>query len=158
MQIRPLAEPDISALARLMAATPLWQRYGVTEASATARLQAGLAQAATILVAAVADEPAAGFLWYVQRGAFQRSGYIMLVGVQPTVRGQGVGTALMRQAEALMFAERDSICLLVSDFNEPAQRFYQRLGYAQVGMLPDYVIPGVNEYLYYKRKAQKDSS
>lgn len=151
MMIRPLLATDIPALARLMAGTPLWQRYGVTEASAAARLQGGLAQGATILVAEF-EKRVAGFLWYVQRGAFQRSGYIMLIGVQPDLRGQGVGEALMRHAEASLFAEVDSICLLVSDFNHAAQRFYQQLGYVQVGALPDFVIAGVSESIYYKHK------
>lgn len=152
MLIRSMIATDIPELAKLMAATPLWQHYGVNEASATARLQSGLDQAATILVAEV-EGRVAGFLWYVQRGAFQRSGYVMLIGVQPDLRGHGVGEALMAEAEAQMFASTNSICLLVSDFNEAAQRFYQRLGYSQVGSLPDYVIPGVNEYIYYKHKA-----
>lgn len=151
MFIRSLIATDIPELANLMAATPLWQRYGVSEASATARLQSGLDQAATILVAEI-EGRVAGFLWYVQRGAFQRSGYIMLIGVQPDLRGLGVGEALMQRAEELMFAETNSICLLVSDFNEAAQRFYRQLGYTQVGTLPDYVIPGVDEYLFHKRK------
>lgn len=151
MVIRPLLATDIPALAHLMAVTPLWQRYGVTEANATARLQDGFTQAATILVAEF-EQRVAGFLWYVQRGAFQRSGYIMLIGVQPDLRGQGVGEALMHRAEAILFAEVDSICLLVSDFNHAAQRFYQQLGYIQVGALPDFVMAGVSEFIYYKRK------
>lgn len=157
MVIRPLHADDIPALAQLMAVTPLWQRYGVTTASATARLHQGLTQGATIVVAALrpaeGQPPLAGFLWYVTRGAFQRGGYVMLIGVQPTLRGQGIGEALMHHAERTMFAEVESIFLLVSDFNAAAQRFYQRLGYQQVGALPDFVLSGVSELIFYKRKA-----
>ncbi len=142
---------DIPSLARLMAGDPLWQRYGVTEESAARRLAGGLEQAATILVA---DEDGAclGFVWYVGRGAFARSGYIMLIGVQPGARSRGVGRALVARAEAAMFAGVDDIFLLVSDFNEPAQRFYQGLGYTQVGSIPDYVVPGITELIYRKRR------
>ncbi len=157
MLIRPLQAADIANLAQLMATTLLWQRYGVTEASAAARLQQGLDQGATILVAEVAasQEPAqvAGFLWYATRGAFQRGGYIMLIGVQPALRGQGVGEALLRQAETAMFAQVESIFLLVSDFNGAAQRFYARLSYQQIGTIPDFVLPSINELIFYKRKA-----
>ncbi len=41
--------------------------------------------------------------------------------------------------------------LLVSDFNEDAQRFYEREGYLRVGPLPGLVLPDVAELLYWKR-------
>src|SRR5579859_7420798 len=41
MLIRLFEERDVGACAAIMAATPLWQRYGVTVQSATERLTAG---------------------------------------------------------------------------------------------------------------------
>lgn len=152
MFIRPLLPTDIPALAALMATTPLWQRYGVTTASATQRLQIGLAEGATMAVTESNGHPA-GFVWYVTRGAFQRGGYIMLLGVDSHYRQQGIGQALMHHAEAQMFTSVSSIFLLVSDFNHPAQRFYERLGYQQVGSIPDFVVPGITELIFYKRQA-----
>jgi ribosomal protein S18 acetylase RimI-like enzyme len=43
------------------------------------------------------------------------------------------------------------VFLLTSDFNEDAQAFYRRLGYQQVGAIPDYVVPGITELIFYKR-------
>ncbi len=148
--IRPITAQDIPALARLMAETPLWQRYGVTEAGARRRFQAGLAQGATVLVAQVGKERA-GFLWYAARGAFLRSGYVVLLGVGERWRGQGVGRALMAQGEAAMSQEVGSVFLLVSHFNQAAQTFYRRLGYRQVGRIPGYLLPDVDELLFFKR-------
>lgn len=149
MNIRPMIENDIPALARLMAATPLWQRYGVTEASAAQRLHDGLRGGATIAVATQEAQPA-GFVWYVERGAFARSGYILLIGVQPELKGRGLGRALMQYAEQAVAARARDMFLLVSDFNAAAQSFYTRLGYRQVGALPDYVLPGVAELIFRK--------
>lgn len=151
MNIRPALPSDVPALARLMAGDPLWQRYGVTEASAARRLAEGLAAGATI---AVAEEGGAalGFVWYVARGAFARSGYIMLLGVQPWARGRGVGRALMEYAEAALFADAPDIFLLVSDFNLAAQAFYRRLGYEQVGAISGYVVDGITELVFRKNK------
>jgi len=70
--IRPMVESDVGPLARLMAQTPLRQRYGLPEESAARRFRDGLARGATIAVAEVGGEPA-GFIWYVARGAFNRS-------------------------------------------------------------------------------------
>lgn len=151
LKIRPMTRADVPAVAAIMADNLLWQRYDVTIASATRRLQRGLETSATIAVAEV-EERVAGFVWYVVDGAFQRSGYIMLFGVAPDVQGQGIGRALLTHAEHALFAAGSSIVLLVSDFNHEAQRFYQRHGYLQVGALPDYVKPGVSELIYYKRR------
>jgi ribosomal protein S18 acetylase RimI-like enzyme len=149
LTIRPMNLDDAPAVAAIMAGNVLWQRYGVTVDSAARRLQRGLAAGATLAVAEV-DGDVAGFVWWVAEGAFQRSGYIMLLGVAPGMHGQGIGRALLAHAEAALFAASSSIVLLVSDFNVEAQRFYQRHGYTQAGALPDYVLPGVSELIYYK--------
>jgi ribosomal protein S18 acetylase RimI-like enzyme len=150
MILRPMQPADILPCARLMAQSPLWQRYAVTEASAAGRFEQGLSRLAMIVVAEQ-DGAIAGFIWCEPRGAFARSGYIVLIGVQPDLRSQGVGQALMAHAEGELFSVVDDIFLLVSDFNQGAQRFYQRLGYRQVGSIPDYVVLGVTELIYHKR-------
>jgi ribosomal protein S18 acetylase RimI-like enzyme len=150
MILRPLQPEDIPACARLMAESPLWQRYRVTPDSAARRFQVGLERQATIAVAELEGD-LAGFIWYETTGAFSRSGYVMLVGVQPGLRSQGIGQALMAHAEAEMYRLVEDIFLLVSDFNDAAQRFYRRLGYQQVGAIPDYVMPGVAELIFRKR-------
>jgi ribosomal protein S18 acetylase RimI-like enzyme len=151
LAIRSLASPDIPGIASWVAATPLWQRYNVTEESFAIRLQNGLAEGATIYVAEQ-DNSVIGFLWLVERGAFNRSGYIQLIGVHPEVRGAGIGRALMQFAEEKTFAQGSDLFLLVSDFNTDAQQFYKRLGYRQLGTLDDYVVPGVSELIFWKRR------
>jgi [ribosomal protein S18]-alanine N-acetyltransferase len=150
MIICPIAPGDVPSLAELLAGDPLWQRYGVTEESAARRLREGSAAGATIAVAEVDSEPV-GFVWYVERGAFNRSGYIMLIGVQRDARGAGVGRALMEHAEGALFARSTDVFLLVSDFNAAAQAFYRRLGYEQVGAVSGYVVPGITELIFRKR-------
>lgn len=148
LNIRPLALTDIPGIARWVAATPLWQRYNVTESSFAERLADGIASNATIYVAD-RDGQAVGFVWLVARGAFNRDAYVQLIGVQPKVRGGGIGRALMQFAEAN--ASTRDIFLLVSDFNVEAQKFYARLGYRPVGKLDDFVVQGISELIYWKR-------
>ena len=87
----------------------------------------------------------------MERGAFDHSDYVRLIGVRPGERGRGVGRALMEYAEESSRAQGRDLFLLVSDFNTDAQRFYQRLGFHQVGLLDDYVIPGVSELIFWKK-------
>jgi [ribosomal protein S18]-alanine N-acetyltransferase len=149
--VRPMRLGDVPAVAAIMAGNALWQRYGVTVDSATLRLQEGLEHGATIALIEV-DGSVAGFVWYEVEGAFQRSGYIMLIGVDASLHALGLGSVLLAHAENALFSSSASIVLLVSDFNEEAQRFYRRHGYMQVGVLPDYVMAGVNELIFYKRR------
>src|SRR5688572_1790582 len=94
--IRPMNEADIGSCAALMARTPLWQRYGVTVEGATTRLADVLSSGGAILVAAESGEAMPlGFVWIVERGAFNRSGYIPLIGVDPAHRGGGIGKQLL---------------------------------------------------------------
>lgn len=151
MIVRPMRSEDAQVCARLMAQTPLWQRYGVSEAGARQRFEQGLERGASLAVAE-RDGQVAGFVWIAVRGAFEHSGYIPLIGVAPGQYGGGVGQALMDYAEDLVFGEAGELFLLVSDFNEAAQRFYRRRGFVQVGALPDYILPGVSELIYMKRR------
>lgn len=149
--IRPLRAGDILACAAIMADSPLWQRYGVTQDSAARRLQIGFDDLETIAIAEL-DGAVAGFVWYVLDGAFHRSGYVMLIAVREGLRGSGIGQALMAHAEDAMYPLVRDIFLLVSDFNLGAQRFYRRLGYVQVGAIPDYILPGISELIFHKRR------
>jgi len=151
LKLCPMVGNDIAPLAILIASSPLWQRYNVTESSAAKRLSDGLAKGATIVVAE-SDGVPVGFCWYVERGAFNRSGYIMLIGVQPDAKGRGIGRALMEHAESILFSSSPDVFLLVSDVNRDAQQFYARLGYQQVGAIPDYVVPGITEFIYRKSR------
>jgi len=150
LNIRLMERADIPTCAEFMAATPLWIRYGVTVASATARLEAALASGAALFVAEIGQE-VVGFVWCVEQGAFARSGYIPLIGVRPGKSGHGVGTALLTYAEKFLSRSSPDVFLTVSDFNLGAQHFYQKHGYVQVGALPDYVLDGVTELIYWKR-------
>ncbi len=129
---------------------PLWQQYGVTGEKSAVMFTKALSQGATILAARFEDQTA-GFVWYVTQGAWDRSGYIRLIGVSPRFQGRQIGAQLMAAAEGEMAKSVRDIFLLVTDSNTSAQRFYQRLGYAQVGAIPDYVHPGITELIYHKK-------
>ncbi len=145
---------DVADIARWVAATPLWQRYSVTADAFAQRLHDGISTHPAIYVAEN-ENAVVGFIWLAERGVFNRSGYVQLIGVRPGERGRGVGRALMQFAEEKTFAQGRDLFLLTSDFNTAAQKFYERLGYQFVGKLDDYVIAGVSELIYWKRCKHK---
>lgn len=148
MRIRPATAADVDALAAIVAATPLWQRYGVTVASARAALEGALSRQESLLVADDAGS-LRGLAWVQPTAGFGRSPYLKWLGTSGP--GQGVGRELLRGAEEAARRTRPELILLCSDFNLAGQRFYEREGYARVGALPEYVLAGVSELIYFKK-------
>lgn len=99
---------------------------------------------------AVLGNQLAGFVVLLMRGALV--GYLQTICVAPEQRGNGVGRALMDHAEALVFSRYPNLFLMVSDFNQPARRFYERLGYETIGEIRDYLIAGRSEILMRKTR------
>ena len=64
---------------------------------------------------------------YLQRGAAQH--VLVDISLLPAWRGQGVGTALIAQAQALAAAAGCALSLHVLHANPDAQRLYARLGF-----------------------------
>jgi len=97
---------------------------------------------------ALEDGQLRGFLILNMSGAF--AGYIQTVCVAPEARGRGIGTRLVRFAEARIFRESPNVFLCVSSFNPRARALYRRLGYVRVGDLKDYIVPGLSETIFRK--------
>ncbi|MEO8394872.1 MAG: GNAT family N-acetyltransferase [Chloroflexota bacterium] len=144
MNIRLMLPQDVPSIAHWMAEMPLWKRYGVTEAGAQAQFNDAISRGDLVLVA----EKNCGFAWCARGGAFGRSDYLRLIGVRADCAGRGLGAALLSEVEAQ--AKSRDLFLLVSDFNEGAQRFYRRMGYEQIGAIPGYVLPDVTELIFRK--------
>ena len=161
LRIRPLHAIDIDPCARLIAADPLWKRYHITLARARRLLREVLATAhrgggrmgeAGEFAVAHSGGQVVGFIWFRLDGTFHHSGYVRWIGVAPHVRGQGVGAGLMAYAERKIFARGPNVFLMVSAFNTGAQAFYKRLGYTEIGAVPDYAIRGITERLFRKTR------
>jgi GNAT superfamily N-acetyltransferase len=63
--------------------------------------------------------------------------FIELLVVPEALRGQGLGTALMRQAEQSA-RERGCLGIWLDTFEFQARGFYEKLGYAVFGRIDDY--------------------
>lgn len=146
LMIRNMIAADFEALAAWMVTVPLWQRYGLTTARAITQFENAQTRG-DLLLTAERGEPV-GFAWVMPQAAFGRSAYLRLIGVKPDVMGHGIGAALLNSVESQV---AEALFLLVSDFNTEAQRFYQRQGYTQIGAIPDYVVAGITELIYWKR-------
>lgn len=95
-----------------------------------------------------ANDPPAGFILVAPYG-LAGSPYIASIAVTEGMRGQQIGSKLLRFAEE-HFAERAHLFLLVSSFNHKAQQLYLRHGYERIGELKDYCVAGQSELIFHK--------
>ena len=150
MSVRPLAAADVPHLAEALAPLPLLARYGRRADRLAADLLAGLARGEGLLAWEESGE-ALGLAWFLRDGTFGLGGYLRLIALAPGAAGRGAGAGLLAAFEAEVALSSRHAFLLVSDFNEGAQRFYQRHGWSRVGALPGLVLPDVAEVVYWKR-------
>ncbi len=145
VQVAPLeGEPLERECAALMAASDPWLTlgYGFEELLGTMRLPGRERYVAHV------DGEFAGFVLLNLHGTF--AGYIQTIGLAPQFRGSGHGAELLAFAEQRIFREHQNVFLCVSSFNHAARRFYERLGYQQVGELVDLLVAGHSELLLRK--------
>lgn len=144
------ATPEqLEACAAIVGTTELYARYGRDTASALTALERAHGDPkAEVLVARLGDA-VAGFAWMVMRGAFDAAAYLRLIAVAEDHRGQRIGERILAELER-RYGSPHGLFLLVSDFNEAAQRFYERLGYAHIGTVPAFVNANIDELIYFK--------
>jgi ribosomal protein S18 acetylase RimI-like enzyme len=101
-------------------------------------------------------QPSEGHVWLVA-GDGQGAGYLapeaagpgvwnlLFLGVRPEARRQGVARALITEVERRLQAQGARMLLIDTSTEPPmaaARALYERLGYARVGLIPDYWGPG----------------
>jgi GNAT superfamily N-acetyltransferase len=150
VSVRTLTRDDVAPLAAALARLPLMQRYGRSAERIAADLEAALGRGDGLLAWDVGGA-ARGLAWFLRGGTFGMGGYLRLIALADDVQGGGAGRELLAAFEAEVATASRHAFLLVSDFNEGAQRFYERRGYARVGALPGVVLPDVTELVYWKR-------
>ena len=138
------------AIANLMGASPLLQRYGVTARGARVGIGKGLRRRDTIYVA-VDGTAVVGLAWFSKTPAFDRTMYLQLLLVAETHQSRGVGALLLARGEReARAAGCRHMMFLVTKSNRGARAFYERHGYEHVGNLPGFVRPEIDETLYLK--------
>lgn len=128
----------------------LGRKYFEHEGSGKKAIIEGLEQGN--LYVTISNNECVGFMFYIPKGIFHSFPLLHLISVKEEYRGKGIGKNLMNFLESLAFENANKIFLVVADFNPDAKHFYEKLGYRQVGEIPNLYRKGINEYLMMKEK------
>lgn len=94
-----------------------------------------------------------GIAYYAPEPQTQRTWNVYFIAVRPDRRGQGHGAALMGHIEQILQVQGEHF-LLVETSGLPSfertRAFYRRLGYDQVGQVPDFYKPGDDKIVFRK--------
>ena len=146
LTIRNATDEDREWAARLMSRNDPW----ITLGRRLEQCQLACRRPDSIMFVAVDDGERCGFALLHERGV-AGSPYLASIAVDEAWRGRGVGTDLLAWCEDHFRPRARHLFLCVSSFNPRARALYERLGYRQVGELPDYLIDGASEILMHKR-------
>lgn len=92
-----------------------------------------------------------GFMRIDLTGAFAKFPLLRVIAVADNYRGRGFGSAMLKFYENLGFEKSDKTFLLVSEFNREAKKLYERIGYMEVGKIPDLYQDGIAEFLMMRK-------
>lgn len=145
--IRQAVAVDRGPMAAVLEGESFWSTYGLVGDAAAKLVDAAIATGG----ATVADTgTVAGWIWVVPGGGFGRADYVKILAVDPASQGLGIGRMLMRQAEQQATPTPGGLFVMASSANAKAIAFYAALGYQPVGRVPDLVLSGLDEILFWK--------
>lgn len=147
---------EIATCIAMMLSTHPWNALYFTEEQLAADLANGEAIQVYAAVTPDAKKPL-GFLASMAHGiGFEPM--IEYLCVSESCRGKGIGTALIRFFEEVLFPDADNLYLFVSDINPSAIALYERLGYQRIGALPDFNLMEQTEFLYRKTRRPRQAA
>ncbi len=144
--VRPMRPDDRERIVDILSVSDPWVRLGFSRADWLASFAPAPEGCETY---AVEVEGSAEGVAVVRRN-FLIGDYLVILAVAPERRGEGLGRVLLGAVEAIVLARARNFFLCVSDFNVNARRFYARMGYVEVGPLPDLMVAGAAEILMRK--------
>lgn len=129
----------------------LWEEYFKYHENAELAIRKRIKEK-QIYVATSKNGRCVGFIGVIEEGCFGKFTYLSLIAVKRKHRGKGIGKKLLYKFEEIGFKKADTIFLLVSDFNKKAKSLYKKIGYKEVGSIPDLFKKEISESILMKQK------
>jgi ribosomal protein S18 acetylase RimI-like enzyme len=129
----------------------LGKRYFTEKGRAKRSLEEGI-ENGEIYIAIDDNNNCKGFIWLILNGIFHSFPYIHIIAVKEENRNQGIGKKLLDFAEDICFKDYTKLFLVVGDFNLRAKKLYEKIGYSEIGDIPNLYRDGITECLMIKSR------
>ncbi len=136
---------DIPEMAEIIASAEAWISYGIDYNQAR-RMLSTLPDALYVAISVKTGE-VVGFGSLRRDGVGNIGAYVRLFAVKDKYRGRGVGRQLMDFIWQIAVQTSPNLFLICSENNREALAFYEKMGFARVGVMPDLVVAGRHEVL-----------
>jgi ribosomal protein S18 acetylase RimI-like enzyme len=146
-------ETQLEACACCLSNCVLGERYFYDKKHTVEFLKDGFEKGEIYLC--VNNDTILGFMRIDPQGTFSKFPLLRVIAVNEKHRNQGIGKAMIEFYELMGFEESNKVFLLVSEFNTDAKRLYERLGYTEVGKIPDLYQKDIAEYFMMKKKEER---
>ena len=130
-------------------------RYFSKEGSARKALEEGFGKD-QIYIAMDSNNNCMGFIWYILGGIFHSFPYLHIIAVKKESRNLGIGKKLLKFFEDICFREYTKVFLVVADFNPGSKMLYKKIGYIEVGSVPNLYREGITEYIMMKLRGNNN--
>lgn len=145
IEVREAGIQDIPACAQIISTEDAWRVYGLDYLKS----YDVLSTMDDVIYVALKNEKVIGFITIKINGVGNVGAYVRMIAVNREYRGTGVGTVLVEYIQNLAKQNgKNNIFLICSVENSNAKRFYERVGFKQVGILESLVIDNHDEILF----------
>ena len=76
--------------------------------------------------------------------------YLQRIAVDTAYQGMGIGKKILEETEERVFRDFPNLFLTVAEFRTEAYTFYKGMGYDEIGIIKEYILPGVDEVMMRK--------
>jgi [ribosomal protein S18]-alanine N-acetyltransferase len=144
--IREMYPDDREAVVAFLGESDPWKRLGYTKDDWN-RIFCPVPQNRDSYVIEM-DGHVAGIAIIKQK--FLLGDYLELLGIAPWARGRGLAGKMLEDIQGKVFGRTKNLFACVSDFNTEARKFYKKMGFQEIGPMPNFLIPGSAEMLLRK--------
>lgn len=149
IDIKELKKEDIDTCTRIICDSVLGKEYGYVKEKTKSMLLNALNKEENFFTAHI-EKNIVGLIWFDPKGAFTIAPYLKLIVVDEKYKGMNIGSFLLDFYEKNCRQMNKHYFLLVSEFNLPAIKFYEKRGYKKSGIIPSFVKKDMSEIIMIK--------
>ncbi len=149
IEIKELKKENVDICTEIICDSVLGKEYGYVKENTKSMLLNASKKEEKFFTAHI-DKNVVGLIWFDPKGAFTIAPYLKLIVVDEKYKGMNIGSFLLDFYEKKCSKLNKHYFLLVSEFNLPAIKFYEKRGYKKSGIIPSFVKQDMNEIIMIK--------